>query len=187
MNELLNFNCLVLGIPSCRHLTEAYLFFSSAYLDWLLDYKTMTTTAIEYGLCLHYSFKLFVWFLTKNNQRRHNKYILQISGWRALQQKEDGNTGQGNDCGKEMLTFKPHLSQVVGVFPGEITQRRAFFQCWKPSKTKRDTDWQFLPPSLHSGWFQGNTLAATWGHDVARFLWLKHEEYQLKLRCEARA
>ena len=33
----------------------------------------------------------------------------------------------------------------------------------------------------------GNTLAATWGHDKARFLWLKHEEHQGKLKREARA
>lgn len=33
----------------------------------------------------------------------------------------------------------------------------------------------------------GNPLAAAWGSDVARILWLKHEEHQGKHKHEARA
>lgn len=42
------------------------------------------------------------------------------------------------------------------------------------------------PSSAH--WLiLGNPLAAAWGSDIARILWLKHEEHQGKVKYEARA
>lgn len=111
LNELLlNFSWIVLGIHSCRHLSEAYLFFSPAYLDWLLDYKTMPITATECGLCLQCSFNHFVWFLDKSNQVFYQFQVAVLCSNREI-----ATEGGENDCEKEILTLEPHLSHVAGV------------------------------------------------------------------------
>ena len=84
--------------------------------------KTMKTTATEYGLHLHYSLNHSVWFFGTSNQRRHNEYILLISGWRALQNREMATQCGGHDCEKEMLTWEPCLSQVAGVSLMDLKQ-----------------------------------------------------------------
>lgn len=79
---------------------------------------------------------------------------------------------RGNDCEKEMLSLEPHLSQVAGVFIRglKITQRRAFFSVLNTVQNKEiEIDGSSSSPAQ---WLiSGSSLAATWGHDVTRFLW----------------
>ena len=135
--------------------------------------KTMITTAIEYGLHLHYSLIHSVWFVGTSNQRRYNEYILLISGWRALQNREMATQCGGHDCEKEMFTWEPCLSQVAGVSLMDLKQPQEGLCPVLKRIQNKQTQIDGSSPSLAHWLISGNPLAAAQGSDVARILRLK--------------